>query len=579
MNILRYEILEKYGGFYVDADMLCLKPMPEEITSNRFVSVYEDEFGSPGLINNCFLGAPAGSPIMRALIDELHTKTAEEVSQIPSWKITGPVAVTEVLQPVLGQPDVQIFPSRYFVPIHFSRERPTAAPLFDAFAVHLFGSTVNAAADLEYFRQSFLKGNARPVNKQKRKRLQELTVIVQSSFVPSHPSTEMIEQSLTSLSRLGSGFQILTVFDGFQGSEEDRKKYRKYKNRVRQYLPGEFCELSDWKNSGGTLEPALQMVQTPFLLYWEHDWELTTDIPTEEILAAIDELDDVRFIRLNKRRNVTQDSDRELHHRPGMSPVPLIMTPSWSANPHFSTTTIYRNFVIPKCQENEPLEIPLFNEAQGDYRRMGLAAQYAKWGSCIYGQLGDSPVVKHLDGKQFFNSELRKDIEGNVFPQCDCPIASTCGCEALHSFERAYRVLLETVNPEKVVEWGPGLSTQLALAANANVSSFEFSEQWLPQFADPKLQINLVPVESSRWLKIDGDADVYFIDSRRRADCLDAVFHSAKPTAVVCLHDAQRRRYHAALSQFPFVWFPEPGFAIASRSSKKLQKIQNAAAR
>jgi hypothetical protein len=576
VNILRYEILEKHGGFYVDADMLCLKPLPDDVTSNRFVSVYEDELGTPGLIINCLLGAPPGSPILRELIDELHSKTVDEVSRIPSWKITGPKALTKVLQPHLGREDVTIFPSRSFVPIHFSRQQTAVSPLHDAYAVHLFGSTGNAAAELEYLRQSFLKGGARPPDRRKRKRLQDLTVIVQSSFVPSHPSTEMIARSVASLSRLGTGFRILTAFDGFRGEPNDAPKYVEYKRRAKERLPGEFCELEDWKHSGGTLDPALQIVETPFLLYWEHDHELVADVDVEGILEALVRLDDVRFIRLNRRRTEAVASDRELRQRPGMSPVPLVMTPSWSATPHFSTTSHYRRFVAPRCYAGELLEIPLFQEAQNDYDRMGFDAQYAKWGNCIYGRLGDAPTVCHLDGRQYAASATRRDVAGNVYPRCGCPIESTCGCTPLGSYEQAYRLVLQAVRPRKVFEWGPGLNTRLALAAGAAVTSYEFSERWLPTFTDPRLRVVRVAVDGHAWVDLgeDADADVFFIDSRRRSDCLDAVFGAAKPTAVVCLHDAQRRRYHEALARFPFVWFMDSGFALASRSADRLEAVR-----
>jgi Glycosyltransferase sugar-binding region containing DXD motif len=582
VNVLRYEILEQHGGVYVDADMLCLKPLPDDITSNRLVSVYEDELGSPGLINNCLLGAPAGSPILRELIADLHAKTADDVSRIPSWRITGPQALTAILQPHLGRPDVTIYPSRYFVPIHFSRELSATRPLHQALAVHLFGSTANAAAPLEYLRRSFLKGGARPAGRPRRKRLRDLTVVVQSSFVPSHPSTEMIERSIASLCRLGEGFRLLTAFDGCRAEAHDRRKYLDYKQRARQRLPGEFLEMTQWGHSGGTLPPTLERIETPFLLYWEHDWELSADVDVEGILAALDEHDDVRFIRLNKRRNETQASDRELRQRPGLSPVPLVITPSWSANPHFSTATVFRNFVLPRSRPGELLETPLFHESQDDYQRLGLDAHYAKWGNCIYGCLGDGPTVRHLDGEEYAvlaaGQIARRDVAGNVYPRCDCPIESACGCTPLSSYERAYRLVLQAAQPRKVFEWGPGLNTRMALAAGAAVTSYEFSERWLPTFSDPRLTVVQVSVEGQGWVDLgkNADADVFFIDSRRRSDCLDAVFHAAKTTALACLHDAQRRRYHEALARFPFVWFIEPGFALASRSLDRLEQVRAA---
>jgi hypothetical protein len=138
-----------------------------------------------------------------------------------------------------------------------------------------------------------------------------------------------------------------------------------------------------------------------------------------------------------------------------------------------------------------------------------------------------------------------------------------------------YRQLLTLLAPGKVLEWGPGPNTRLALAAGATVVTREFDRRWVPADHPPGLRVELVDWRASGWtaLGADRDADVFFIDSRRRSDCLAAVFDQASPHALACLHDAQRRRYHSALSRFGHVYFPDPGFAIASRSPALLRPV------
>src|SRR5262249_21692580 len=47
-DILRYEVLLRHGGIYVDADMRCLRPFEEDDLRHAFFSVSEDERRLPG---------------------------------------------------------------------------------------------------------------------------------------------------------------------------------------------------------------------------------------------------------------------------------------------------------------------------------------------------------------------------------------------------------------------------------------------------------------------------------------------------------------------------------------------------
>lgn len=154
----------------------------------------------------------------------------------------------------------------------------------------------------------------------------------------------------------------------------------------------------------------------------------------------------------------------------------------------------------------------------------------------------------------------------NPFPLCKCGI-KCCGCCHMHSFEPHYRRLLQVCRPKDVFEWGPGLSTHIALEHAADVFTIESSIEFaaaLPQ--DQHLAVLITPVEASAYLELHGKyhSDLFFVDGRRRVECLELVRKQAKPAAVVCLHDAQRARYNEALRRFKHVDYLERGFAVAS---------------
>lgn len=154
------------------------------------------------------------------------------------------------------------------------------------------------------------------------------------------------------------------------------------------------------------------------------------------------------------------------------------------------------------------------------------------------------------------------------FPQCNCLIKN-CSCSGdMHSYIPHYQKILECLNPKKIFEWGPGLNTKLGLATPSveSIIAIEQDPKWIPEIEDSRFQVFTVPEHEPNYVHLQGheDADIFFIDSRRRAECLDLVRMQASSQAVICLHDAQRHRYHEALAKFGAVKFFDVGFAIAT---------------
>ena len=568
-DILRYEVLLRYGGIYVDADMRCLRPFAEEDLRHTFLSVYEDEERQPGLINNCLIGCAPGSPIMEDMVANIGRLSPEQVAATAPWVCTGPALLTRCVNhhPADG---VRIYPSATFIPVHFRAEAVDRHRLVNARAVHFFKSSP-ASTEFAAFKDHLSIGTADPAV-----RPDGLTVVVQTSFVPAHPDTALLQRSLASLKLLGGRMSFLFLFDGLRGPAEDERRYQWYKRLVRAQFSGECFEAGEWVGSGGCLRRALDRVTTQHLLYWEHDWELNRPIDTPGVLRTLRENPAVRSIRLNQRVTLQAPGDLELLQRPSEAAVPLVATPCWSANPHFARTETYRSLILPRCVDGQPLEVPLYEESLRAYREHGLHRQHQDWGNCIYGSIGDAAVVSHLDGRRFVPPAAPfLDLSIEAFPACDCPEDSHCECSALHSYKDCYRQLLTIARPRKVLEWGPGLNTRLALQAGAEVVSREFDPKWVPDCHHPKHTVELVDWKRSAWtdLEHDRDAELFFIDSRRRSDCLEAVLTRASPDSLACLHDAQRRRYHPTLARFQHVLFAMRGFAIASRSQRLLRPI------
>jgi hypothetical protein len=87
-DVLRLEILYRYGGVYVDSDILCINRIPD--LEADFFSVVEKK----GLVSNAFMGAVKGYPL---LLDMLRQMEHTWVPDLPVWKTTGPQFVTDYL--------------------------------------------------------------------------------------------------------------------------------------------------------------------------------------------------------------------------------------------------------------------------------------------------------------------------------------------------------------------------------------------------------------------------------------------------------------------------------------------------
>jgi mannosyltransferase OCH1-like enzyme len=133
-DLMRYEILWREGGVYLDADSECILPLSDDFLLPGAWACFENETVRPGLVANGSLGSVAGHPLFRALMDLAPTRNYSE----RAWVATGPKLLTEVIES-RAWPDVQLFPARAFFPDHHSG---SAAPgSFPSYARQHWGTT------------------------------------------------------------------------------------------------------------------------------------------------------------------------------------------------------------------------------------------------------------------------------------------------------------------------------------------------------------------------------------------------------------------------------------------------------
>jgi len=117
-DIIRWEILYHYGGFFEDADAICIEAISDELMNNTAFAGYENEIKIPGLIATGTMGFIKNHPLCRAAIDYiLSNPTSYAKTKYKAWKNVGPGLLTKLVN-TRDYKDFHIFPSYYFLPVH-----------------------------------------------------------------------------------------------------------------------------------------------------------------------------------------------------------------------------------------------------------------------------------------------------------------------------------------------------------------------------------------------------------------------------------------------------------------------------
>ena len=228
-----------------------------------------------------------------------------------------------------------------------------------------------------------------------------VTVLIPTSPIPSHPSTEMIETVIASVKEQLLDAPIVLMIDGIRPEQEAlRPAYEEYTRRIlwrclHQWdaLPLLFTEHT---HQAGMARRALAEVRSPLVLYVEADTPLRGEIPWDQMIPLLRN-DDLDVIRLNHDWRIHPEHQTLMVD---LSPInlgglPLVRTRQWSQRPHLARTDFYRNalskWFAPDARcfiEDRMYWVTLETGSWTDYR------------IALYAPGGDQSRSYHLDGRQ-----------------------------------------------------------------------------------------------------------------------------------------------------------------------------------
>ncbi len=112
-DIFRLEILNRFGGLYVDTDFICLKPHDCFHYANDFYAGMEN-----GVIGNALIGSSPKHPILSRCLQQLSKLRNFNLHTVQ--RTTGPSFITHMISDYIvhAQDRTVIYPCAYFYPLH-----------------------------------------------------------------------------------------------------------------------------------------------------------------------------------------------------------------------------------------------------------------------------------------------------------------------------------------------------------------------------------------------------------------------------------------------------------------------------
>lgn len=180
--------------------------------------------------------------------------------------------------------------------------------------------------------------------------LDNITVIIPSSPIKDHPSTEMIERTIRDIRTQLPHCEILITVDGIRKEQEHyREYYEEYKRKLLWLSNFEWSNVlpiihDNHMHQAKMARDVIQYIKTPCLLYVEHDTSLCPDREYEwdkqinMILSG-----QANIIRFHHEALVLPEhehlmmSDTEEHFG-----THFRKTQQWSQRPHLASVTFYK---------------------------------------------------------------------------------------------------------------------------------------------------------------------------------------------------------------------------------------------
>lgn len=229
--------------------------------------------------------------------------------------------------------------------------------------------------------------------------MSDITVLVPVSPMPSHPSSEVIDQTLASIRERLPDSEIIIMFDGVSPALMELKTaYDEHIQnmlwRIEHEMENVIPIVFDRHSHQTTMTTrALEIVKTPLILWSEQDTPLHNEIPFDKISEVVN-TGYANVVRFHHEASVHPEHEHLMLDSVPINVlgVPMIRTYQWSGRPHLAKTSFYR-------------------EISRKYFRDQMFIEHLMYGYCVEGKFDEFRVhlyapantqvrSLHLDGRR-----------------------------------------------------------------------------------------------------------------------------------------------------------------------------------
>ena len=237
----------------------------------------------------------------------------------------------------------------------------------------------------------------------------KLTILVPTHFVPSAPSTHIIEATLRSLESF-SELHECKLHINYDMPGAPKRIYWEYYLNIKSLstvfnTTVTYVQMAQQRTSFTTL---IRNVRTPYFLFVEHDWIFIERPSFEGIIKAMDNHPNINVVYFNKRPNIPHIYEEYLVSDKTIHEVPLLKTSKWSNNPNVGRMSKWREdwlrildrSPIDRQNPRKQIEPYIHNLYKQQISKNGFEEAHKRWGCYSYGECGKNEMVKHLDGNR-----------------------------------------------------------------------------------------------------------------------------------------------------------------------------------
>lgn len=236
--------------------------------------------------------------------------------------------------------------------------------------------------------------------------MSDITIIIPTSPIPSHPSTAILDETIANIRKYTDAL-IIIMADGVHESLAHRTgDYEKYIDAVGENIEqGDYgdCDMKIFEHHTHqaimTSQVLEHLVKTPLIFFCEHDTSPIGDIPFKKICDIVKRSKDINYVRFNIFHTILPEHDYLMldKSRPfEIDGVRMVRTLQWSQRPHIAKVRWYRDLLFTYMHEKKTMiEDVMHSVVPTKYSALG----FDTFGLAIYTPEGNQLRSYHSDGR------------------------------------------------------------------------------------------------------------------------------------------------------------------------------------